>query len=140
MKILVFLQNAWKWGALEGQTKWWPAASNEDSHRAWQDALWRSQTGIRLLEMLPEDCDVRVGNVSPLIGPVPASKFPMDAEHVISEINAHAPDVVLLLGLEAAKASSLVEGKGVRLIMGPHPASRRLPKDRTAAIRKEVAN
>lgn len=138
MRILVLMQNAWKWGAVEGQTKWWPAASDEDSDLAWQDALWRSQSGIRLREMLPEDCDVYVGNASPLIGPVPRSKYSMDAQHVITLLNKHSPDVVLLLGKEAARALWLVEDKDIRAVLGPHPASRSLSKATTADIKRDI--
>ena len=148
MKVLVFLQNAWKHGATEGQTKWLPDNSDEASNRAWQSALWRSQTGKRLKEMLPEGCVAYVTNVSPLIAPAAKVYYPMDREHVISEVFSHKPDVVLLLGTEAKTAAAMLatqkDNNGewllahARIVAGPHPAWRVLSKERTAEIRREI--
>jgi hypothetical protein len=148
MKVLVFLQNAWKHDAAEGQTKWLPDNSDEASNRAWQFALWRSQTGKRLKEMLPEGCDAYVTNVSPLIAPAASVHYPMDRKHVVSEVLRHRSDVVLLLGTEAKTAAAMLatqkdnDGEWLlahaRVVTGPHPAWRVLSKERTAEVRREI--
>lgn len=146
MKLLVFLQNAWKHGAAEGQTKWWPGATREESRRAWETALWRSQSGKRLVEMLPEVCETVIANVSPFIAPTAGTHYSMDESHVISQVLFHQPDVVLLLGKEARKAAAVIVTahdrrrgpSAIRIVVGPHPAWRLLSKAHTAEIRKEL--
>lgn len=137
-KVLVLLQNAWKFGAQPEQRQWLRNATPEVSRDFWEKALWNSLTGERLKWMLPEDCEIRVGNVSPLIGNNAQSKFPMEPLHVLAQIREWQPTVVVLLGNEAKKARSTVEALNLGIVEGPHPAYRALSRRWGAAIRQKI--
>lgn len=89
--------------------------------------------------MVPEGAEVHVGNASPVIGNNSRSKFPMEPEHVLAQIEAWQPRIVLLLGEEAKKARYIAEGKGLVVIEGPHPAWRLLSRERTTQIQEELS-
>ena len=131
MKILVFLQNAWQYNAEPGQTQWLPEGfSPEASHMSWETALWNSHTGRLLKRYIPEGVEARITNASPCIGATASSRFPMDPEHCIGQVWGFRPNVVLLLGVEAAKARPVLSewmhdrDTKFHIITEPHPASR----------------
>ncbi len=137
-RVLVVLQNAWRRNARPGQVSW-SLVYPERSRQLWERALWRSHTGKRLKGMLPENCEVRVGEASPKVANNPRDVFPMEPAHVRQQVEEWKPDVALLLGKEAQKAKVLVEGMGVRVVVGPHPAYRLLSKAMAAEVRQKVA-
>lgn len=147
MKILVFLQNMWRRGAVEGQRGWLPLEYLERlgeekyqrmSRISHEWALWKSPTGKGLEQMLPLErleaagIEVVVTNASPLVGSKASSRFPMDAEFVRAELMEHQPRLLVLLGEEAHKIVSLTE---LPVVLGPHPAFARRFKP---ALLKEV--
>ena len=100
--------------------------------------MWRSQTGRRLQKILPDGCEVFVGEASPFIGSTSRSRFLMDPDYVKAQIAEFAPDVVVLLGDEARKARSIVEEQGIVVVMGPHPTWRALSKQMVTAVREQI--
>ena len=136
--VLVLLQNAWKFGAEPDQRQWIVGAHPNVSRDFWEKALWASPTGTRLNWMLPWECEVRVGNASPVIGNTASSKFPMEPDHVRAQIKAWKPTVVLLLGAEAKKARRIAEDMEVSVVEGPHPAYRVFSREWGANIQNEV--
>lgn len=139
IKLLVLLQNAWKHGAQEGQRQWLIGQSAEASHAFWERALWASPTGFRLEWMIPGGVDARIGNASPVIGGNSKSKFPMEPEHVLVQIEAWQPRVVLLLGTEAKKARYIVEERGLAVVEGPHPAWRLLSREKAREVHERLS-
>lgn len=115
MKLLVILQNAWRY-----------RAGRSWQYAGWVRALARSRTGRRLTTILGEDCfsqqEICFGNASPLIGVNADSKFPPDEDHVQNLLDGTSPEVVLACGRSAEKATvKLWKGP---LLCVPHPASR----------------
>lgn len=130
MKLLIFLQNAWRHNAKVGDIVWFPAAP-ERSKALWDRALWACVTGRKLAGMIPAGLDTTVTNASPRIGSTSTSKFPMDPGYVRAELEANQPAVVLLCGAEAQKAKDYVDLWAIAHDLGdfpvitcPHPAWR----------------
>jgi len=121
--LLVFLQCAWRPG---GAFK---------SRDYWLTALWKSHTGKRLKEMLPDNIPVWVDNATPEVGDNPDAVFPPDPVHMAKVIDTVQPRVILACGEVAQKGLDLLE---VPYIPSPHPAYRALPKTRTAEIKSRV--
>ena len=144
MKLLIFLQNAWRRNAGPDDVVFFPQLP-ERSRAIWEKALWRSPSGKRLKEMLPdiEGLEISVTNASPRIGNKSFSKFPMDPDYVLAELQANQPDVVLLCGNEAVSAEDIVRewgvaNGGVKVEGAQHPAYRLLSKKGTDAVRKRL--
>lgn len=102
----------------------------------WLRRLWHSYTGKRLSEMLPEGCQVEVINASQLMGKGPAACFPPDPEYIARMVSTYRPDVILACGRVAQAGARAL---GLQYISAPHPAWRRLSKERTQEIRRSVA-
>ncbi len=140
MKLLVILQNAWRRKAGPNDVCWIPSAP-ERSKALWERALWKSLSGRKLIQMIPEGIDVIVTNASPRIGNVSSSHFPMEPEYVLAELDENKPDLVLLCGNEAQKAWELVfqwaeeEQREISVINSPHPAWRGLSKKHMEATK-----
>lgn len=141
MKLLVILQNAWRRKAGPNDTCWLPSAP-ERSKELWEKALWKSLSGRKLIKMLPpENVEIAVTNASPRIGNVSSSRFPMEPEYVLAELDVHKPDIVLLCGVEAQKAWELIfqwaeeEEQEICVVNAPHPAWRGLSKKHMEATR-----
>lgn len=118
--ILVVLQCAWYH---DGKSR---------PYKTWIKALWKSHTGRRLKEMLPEDVPFVICNASPQIGQDAGASFKADPAHVADMINRVKPTIVLGCGAIAHSALSKLD---VEYIKAPHPAWRRLTKERTKKIR-----
>lgn len=132
----MFLQNAWRRTATPGQKYWIENREDKLARGKWLVALWNSQTGKRLEEMLPDRCIVKVENASPLIGNVSWSFYPIDYEWVKAKYMEYKPDIVLLLGKEAQKAERILSGTAI--VKGHHPAWRLLSKKETLRIKAEL--
>lgn len=143
MKLLVFLQNAWRHNAKPGDIVWLPAAP-ERSKALWEKALWACVTGRKLAGMIPDGLETTVTNASPRIGSTSASKFPMDPAYVRAELGANRPDVGLLCGAEAQKAKDYVDlwaianDREVPVLQSPHPAWRMMSRTMMAATHQEL--
>lgn len=123
MTLLIILQNAY---GLRADT---PLP-------VWDRLLWRSYTGKRLKEMLPDEvADYTVTNASKMIGQDAGSVCPPDKEHIRSMIEFAQPRVILACGKIAQQALTEM---GVEFIAAPHPAWRMLTKEMTAAIREQL--
>ncbi len=135
-RILFVLQNAWRRGAKPGE--------REDAHsdRAWHWALWRSQTGKRLREIIPEEIFVlnhfKVVNASPFVGRQSFAVFAADSLLMHARMLNLQPELVVLCGKVAQNLAHVVEQHERPYILAPHPAWRMLSKVRTAEIRTEI--
>ena len=139
MKILVVLQNAWQYNAQPGQTQWIPGVDPEVSRRFWRKALWACPTGKKLKLMVPfDDHDVMVGEASPFVGSGSRSVFPMDPDHVRSQVEDFEPDLVVLMGAQAKKAQTYVEVLGVPTFLTPHPVARQLTNQQRGEMRVSI--
>lgn len=133
MKLLVFLQNAWRRNAGPDDVVFLPRAP-ERSQEIWESALWACLTGKKLRNMIPEGFETSCTNASPRIGSHAAAKFPMDPQYVREELFAHRPDVVLLCGGEAHKAEPIIDafarenGQEIWGVKAAHPAWRSMTK------------
>jgi hypothetical protein len=114
MKVVVFLQNAWS-PHYAGRT--WPRIS-------WLKALAKSRSGQRLNKLIAIARDVEwwFDNTTPIVGATPDSVVKPDAAHIEKVLREQKPDVVVLLGEQAARAVLPVCKKPC-LVM-PHPANR----------------
>jgi acyl-CoA synthetase (NDP forming) len=139
LKVLVILQNAWRREATPGDTQFVPGLAPEHSQQVWEQALWRSHTGKRLREMLPEGCEIVVGNATPHIGTTSREKKEIIVEYVMDQVEHSSPALVVLLGSEAAKAHDLIRGTGFPVITGPHPAWRCLSHTRAYEVREAIS-
>lgn len=137
-EVLFVLQNAWRRGATAGERGW---SADEDTRRRahWKQALWKSHTGKRLREMIPDGCDFEVINASPFVGDKSWAVFTADPEYVLSQIDGYQPRLVVLCGNVAAQLAAPLARKGITYLRTPHPAYRLLSKVMTAAIREEIA-
>lgn len=129
MRVLFVLQNAWRRGAVEGERDW--------NDRVWNRLLWRSQTGKRLREMIPDGIEYQVCNASPFVGNHSASAFPADPQHVLTQVRVYKPHLVVLLGSVAQEVRPHLPSR-LGVLTGPHPAWRLLSKDETSRIRAAV--
>ncbi len=131
IQVLFVLQNAWRKNAKPGE--------NELGREAvWQRLLWRSQTGRRLKEMIPDDITFEVVNASALVGVYSAAVYPVDMALMAMRLWLIKPDVVVLCGKVAAGLAPLVEDAQTTLVITPHPAWRLLSKEHTARIKTEI--
>lgn len=130
-RALFVLQNAWRKGAKPEE--------REDGHeRFWWWALWRSQSGKRLREMIPDNIDYDVVNASALVGNHSQSVYPVDKALMAMRLGRIRPDVVVLCGKVAAGLAPLVEDYQRPCVIAPHPAWRLLSKEHTARIKGEI--
>ena len=139
--ILVILQNAWRYRAKPGDTEFIPGVPRERIDRIWREALIKSRSGQRLLQMLPSGIEWTAINASPFVGNKSRSHFPFDAAHVAEELTRF-PDnkIALLCGVEAHKAEELCLEAGMTVIKVHHPAYRLLTTKRCGEIRAEIEN
>ncbi len=132
MQIVLFvLQNSWRKSAKPGEQELGREA-------VWRRLLWRSQTGRRLTEMIPNDISFEVVNASALVGNHSASVYPVDMALMALRLARIVPVVVVLCGKVAAGLAPLVEAAQITLVIAPHPAWRALSKEHTARIKTEI--
>lgn len=132
MTVLFVLQNAWRKGAEPGE--------RDDRHpRAWERLLWRSPTGKRLHEMIPDGIEYEVVNASPFVGSTSWGVFTADCMLMHARMQRIKPALVVLCGKVAQQLVPVVESYQTPCILAPHPAWRALSKVETARIREEVA-
>lgn len=122
-KLLVFLQCAWRINAT--------FLNRED----WLNALWKSYSGKRLKEMLPDSYEIYIENSTPKVGDNPDAIFPPDLIHMRNTIDMFNPDIILACG---EVAQSGCEQLGIDFIDAPHPAYRALSKEMTASIKDRL--
>jgi hypothetical protein len=121
--ILIILQNAWY---ENGKTP---------KYEKWLVDLWHSHTGKRLIEMIPEGIPYFIINASPYCGVDASSYAAASPRHIKKWFKYSNPKVVLACGKIAqagCRAASL------DFVPAPHPAYRRLSKDDTAEIRRQL--
>ncbi len=130
-QVLFVLQNAWRKSAKAGERE-------VGRESVWDRLLWRSMTGRRLKEMIPDDITFEVVNASALVGDHSASIYPADKVLMWLRLGRIKPDVVVLCGKVAAGLAPLVEDAQTTLVIAPHPAWRLLSKEHTARIKEEI--
>ncbi len=130
-RVLFVLQNAWRRSAKPGETEWL-------HEKVWLRLLWRSMTGKRLREMIPDGIDFEVVNATLRIGDRAAATFPADRLLMLARLRSRRPDLVVLCGKVAQELTMIVGAYGYPCILAPHPAWRALPKTQTAEIREEI--
>ncbi len=133
MQVLFVLQNAWRKSAKPGER-------DVGRESVWDRPLWRSQTGRRLKEMIPNDITFEVVNSSALVGSHSAAVYPADQALMAMRLGRIKPDVVVLCGKVAAGLAPLVEDAQTTLVIAPHPAWRLLSKEHTARIKQEISD
>lgn len=137
-RILFVLQNAWRKGAKPGERE------SDHSERAWHRQLWRSQTGKRLREIIPEDIFVLdkfvVVNASPFVGSRSFAVFAADSLLMHARMQRLQPELVVLCGKVAQELVHVVKQHERPYILAPHPAWRLLSKVRTAEIKEEISS
>lgn len=114
MKVVGFLQNAWRPGGYEGA---WKRAS-------WLKALANSRTGIRMARLVNACPTIRFwwDNTTTEVGDYPGAKLQPDLDHVTLVLAAQKPDAVIAFGQQAGYVlSALWTGP---LLFLPHPAYR----------------
>ncbi len=134
--VLFVLQNAWRRGAVAGELE------SDHEQRAWTRGLWRSMTGKRLREMIPEDLMIagtfEVVNASLFVGKTSQSVFPADKVLMTLRLARYNPHLVVLCGRIAETLAPLLDECGQHYLVTPHPAWRMLSKERTAQITGEI--
>lgn len=130
-QALFVLQNAWRKSAKPGEI-------DLARKSVWDRLLWRSQTGHRLKEMIPDNITYEVVNASALVGNYSAAVYPVDKALMAMQLGRIKPDVVVLCGKVAAGLAPLVEDAQTTLVITPHPAWRLLSKENTARIKEEI--
>ena len=123
-KLLVILQNAY--GVTEKRRK------QLTSERLWLYALWKSQTGRRLKEMLPSNFNIKIINASEQIGCYSSALFPPDKNYLRTKIDEFQPNVILACGRIAQQG---LKALNISYTAGPHPAWRLLSKIKTEEIK-----
>lgn len=131
--VLFVLQNSWRKGAKSGE-------QTIGRERVWMRLLWRSQTGKRLREMIPDGINFDVVNASPFVGRQSFAVFAADSLMMHARMQRLRPVLVVLCGKVAQGLAQVVEQYERPYIRVPHPASRQLSKAETARIREEVAD
>jgi hypothetical protein len=101
----------------------------------WFKDLARSHTGRRLMEMIPDGAEAYVINSTPLIGDDAKSCFKSDTGYMKLMIEQYNPMVICACGKIAQEGC---EKLGVTHIKAPHPAWRRLSKEITSDIRRQI--
>lgn len=129
--VLFVLQNAWRHGAVPGET-------DDRLRRAWSRLLWRSQTGKRLQEMIPEGIEYGVVNASPFVGSTSGSIFAADKVLMTLRLVRYRPHLVVLCGKVAEQLAPLLDEFGQGYLVTPHPAWRMLSKEQTASIKQDI--
>jgi hypothetical protein len=104
--------------------------------RTWLRLLWRSHTGKRLKEMLPDEIETFITEASPMIGTKPSDAFEADLGFMRSEIQEHSNAKIILACGKIAQAG--LDKLGVTYISAPHPAWRLLSKRMTAEIKEKL--
>lgn len=122
--ILFILQNAYK--SDKHQFK------NEDE---WSIELANSHTGRRLKEMIPNGADYKVINSSSIIGDCPDSQYEADLGYIKKFVDEIKPTIICACGKIAQKACTEL---GLNFVPAPHPAWRRLSKQYSSNIRKQI--
>lgn len=130
-RVLFVLQNAWRKGAKPGE-------KDIGREKVWMRLLWRSQSGKRLTEMIPNGIAYDVVNASPFVGNRSFVSFVADSMLMNARMYERQPDLVVLCGKVAQELAHVVEQHGRPYILAPHPAWRALSKVRTAEIRTEI--
>ena len=129
MKVLVVLQCAY------GDTE---RRREEISDRdVWLAGLWKSYSGKRLKEMLPDEYDCIIINSTEEIGCDSAAIYPPDLEYIESWVNKTSPDIIVGCGKIAQRG---LLDLGVEFVSAPHPAWRMLSKEKTAQILSIIRN
>jgi hypothetical protein len=126
--ILIFLQNAYIPNGIDPY--------RITNRRVWERLLWRSVTGRRLKEMIPDGAEVYITESTTQVGTHPNDKFPPEPVFMLKEIVSHKPSVVLACGKVAQSGLDQIP---YPYIAAPHPASRTLSKADTKAIRERLA-
>jgi hypothetical protein len=125
-RILFVLQNAYR------SDKY-----NFKNDEEWSRDLFRSHTGRRLKEMIPDGVEYFVINSSPEIGDHPASCYKGDPEYVKEKISFYRPAIIVGCGKIAHQA---LNEAGVVFLPVPHPAFRCLSKKTTSNIKALLAD
>lgn len=123
--ILVLLQNAYYPGGCKRPM----------NRRLWLWLLWRSHTGKRLKEMLPEGLEYYVDEANPKIGEHADACFPADLTHLSRLLDTVHPTLILACGRIAQEGCRKLD---VPFMSVPHPAWRFLSKETTAEIRRKL--
>jgi len=122
--ILFILQNAYRSAKYQFR--------NEDE---WHEDLFRSHTGRRLKEMVPDGVQFCVVNSTDKIGDSADSLYFADPFHIECMLNGIKPDLVVACGKIAQAGCREL---GIDFISAPHPAWRALSKKDTERIRNEI--
>ena len=130
--VLFVLQNAWRRGAKDGERE------DQHSDRVWKRLLWRSQTGKRLREMIPDGIEYEVVNASLSVGSRSRATFAADCMLMHSRMKRIKPALVVLCGKVAQELVPVVKDYGTPFVAVPHPAWPRLPKTATANVREII--
>lgn len=121
--ILVILQNAWY------------RKLKKKPYDKWLIALWRSQTGKKLIKMLPQGIPFFVINSTDEVTDNPTDALKADHRWIRKWMRLVKPDIVLACGKIAQEAC---EQLGIETIHAPHPAWRRLSNTMTNEIRQKI--
>ena len=131
MKVLFVLQNAWRKGAKPGET-------DLERRGAWERLLWRSPTGKRLKEMIPDGIEGVVVNASPNVGSRSWAVFAADCMLMHARMKRIQPALVVLCGKVAQELVPVVKDYETPFVLAPHPAWRRLSKAAMIEIRETI--
>lgn len=129
--ILVVLQNAYREGAdgSRAEQRWLKSI--------WRDGGtgWKSHTGKRLKNILPEYYSVEVINASNNVGNVPSACFHADVKHIEQAIMELQPRVIVGCGRIAQAA---LDELGYDYVQSPHPAWRQLSKECEREVQSNI--
>jgi uracil-DNA glycosylase len=127
-KLLVILQCPWRKGRLK----------NGWNSQIWLGELWKSRTGTRLREALPQEIfEVKICNANPSLADSPDGIFPADLAHLRRVIRRIRPNLILACGSVAQKATEEIS-LGVPVVAMKHPAYRLLSRQMTAEIKSQL--
>lgn len=129
-KLLVVLQCPWKKGKL----------ANGWDREIWFEELWRSRTGVRLSEAIPEEeFEVEICNSNPTLVDTPDGVLPPDLKHLRTLIEIERPNVILACGNVARGAIKELK-PSIPVVEMPHPAFRLLSKRMTGEVRQRLTS
>ena len=117
---IVILQNAWY------------EKLKKKPYDKWLIALWKSHTGRRLIEMLPEGIPYFIINSTDEITDNPNDALEANYRWIRKWMRLVKPKIVLACGKVAQKACYELK---IKHIIAPHPAWRGLMKLKTAQIK-----